>query len=339
MPSVSPNEAGAFSDGVAVVWTVRNARGVLPLSLRAVCRLVPAPSRIALHDDGSDDATPELAARESPAMEIVRLPASEGPSRGRNLAIESAPERYVLLLDGDASPEPGALGELMAVARRAAAAVTLPRVLTQDGFLQHGPAHMSWAALPRFRGWWGEPAPAREDAGYSAGGGTAMLIDRRFLPEGVLFDEDFGLRLEDADFLYRVALAGGRVAFAPRAAVVHLNPGLAKEHSGGVIYPAKKMVLQSRNRRLLALKSFSAVTLLLTLPLQAAVEIATAALAAREGVLGAYMSGWIQTLRALPSALRARRRIQASRRVGDRSLLTAGFPSCRPSVISRMRPW
>ena len=272
-------------------------------------------------------------------MEIVRLPASKGPSRGRNLAIESAPERYVLLLDGDASPEPGALRELMAAARRAAAAVTLPRVLTQDGFLQHGPAHMSWAALPRFRGWWGEPATAREGAGYSAGGATAMLIDRRFLPEGVLFDEDFGLRLEDADFLYRVALAGGRVAFAPRAAVIHLNPGLEDERAAGVAYPAQKMALQSRNRRLLALKSFAALTLILTLPLQFAVEIVTAALAAREGVLGAYASGWIQTLRALPSALRARRRIQAGRRVGDRSLLTADLPSFRPSVLSRMRPW
>jgi len=326
-------------DAVAVVFTVRNARAVLPLSLRAARRLVPAPSRIALHDDGSDDGAPELAACDSPGIEIVRLPASGGPSRGRNLAIESSPERYVLLLDGDASPEAGALSELLAAAGRTAAAVTLPRILTQEGGLQHGPAHLSWAALPRFRGWWGDAASTREDAGYSAGGGTAMLIDRRLLPQGVFFDENFGFRLEDADFLYRVALAGGRVAFAPRAAVVHLNPNLTRERAGEVAYPAEKMALQSCNRRLLALKSFSAVTLFLTLPLQAAVEAVTAVLAAREGVLGAYASGWVRTLRALPSMMRARRRIQEGRRAGDFSLLTFNLPSLRPSVLSRMLIW
>lgn len=166
-----------------------------------------------------------------------------------------------------------------------------------------------------------------------------MLIDRRLLPQGVFFDETFGFRLEDADFLYRAALAGGRVAFAPRAVVVHLNPNLTRERAGGVAYPAEKMALQSCNRRLLALKSFSAATLILTLPLQAAVEAVTAALAAREGILGAYMSGWTRTLRALPSVMRARRRIQAGRRAGDFSLLTFDLPSLRPSVETRAPSW
>src|SRR4030065_1283286 len=119
----------SMQDEVAIVFTVRNALDVLPLSLRAARRLVPAPARIALHDDGSDDGTPELAVSNSPGIEIVRLPASGGPSRGRNLALKSTPERYVFLLDGDAAPETEALRQLLAAAGRTGAAVTPPRIL------------------------------------------------------------------------------------------------------------------------------------------------------------------------------------------------------------------
>lgn len=334
-----------MKDGVLVVITARDAAATLPHVLEALKRL-RGVARAALHDDGSRDATTELA--EGAGLATVRLPRSGGPSRGRNLALDRAEERFVLLLDADAVPRPAALEELLAAARRAGAAATLPRVVLDDGALQHGPARMSWFGLPHFRGWWGTAAPFAESAGYSAGGGTAILVDRGRLPPGTRFDEAFGYRpedggalfrllgeraprpeLEDSDFLLRVALAGGTVAFAPRAEVAHLNSGLARQRAG-TSYPAAKMALQSRNRRLLVLKTFSTASLLLGAPLQLLAETALAALAAREGLLAAYMAGWAATWAALPHAWRERRLIQAARRCPDRRLFTACLPSRRP---------
>ncbi|MBI5745058.1 MAG: glycosyltransferase, partial [Elusimicrobia bacterium] len=153
-------------------------------------------------------------------------------------------------------------------------------------------------------------------------------------PADLRFDEQLDGACEDADFAFRLAARGLAVAYAPRAAVTHLNPAPAMELSGETGYPVSKFFFQSRNRRWLTLKNFELGTLLRALPLHLLLEAATALFAASEGEGLNYLRGWASFMRGLPRAMAERPGRLVVRVVKDRELLTSRPLSLRPSAPS-----
>lgn len=60
-------------------------------------------------DDASKDDTAEVVSRRHPDVKLLRMPVNRGPGAARNLGIEAATSRWVLMLDDDDLLKPEAL--------------------------------------------------------------------------------------------------------------------------------------------------------------------------------------------------------------------------------------
>ncbi|MEI8195588.1 MAG: glycosyltransferase [Phycisphaerae bacterium] len=105
---------GAAAILVSFVLATFNRGPVLVDSLRQVqnCGLPPHTFEIIAVDNASTDSTPELLERELPQVQLIRLPRNEGPV-AKNHAIARARGQFVIFLDDDAFPLPGAVPRML----------------------------------------------------------------------------------------------------------------------------------------------------------------------------------------------------------------------------------
>jgi glycosyltransferase involved in cell wall biosynthesis len=92
---------------VSIVIPVRNGAATLEACLRAACAAADDRTEIVVVDDGSDDATAEIAGRFP--CRVVRLGAHAGVSRARNQGARAAHGELLLFIDADCLLEPGAI--------------------------------------------------------------------------------------------------------------------------------------------------------------------------------------------------------------------------------------
>jgi glycosyltransferase involved in cell wall biosynthesis len=87
---------------VSVVMPLYNAESYVEAAVRSVLASDLADFELLVMDDGSKDRSADIvAAIDDPRIVLVRLPASGGPSRPRNIAIARARAPYVAFLDSD----------------------------------------------------------------------------------------------------------------------------------------------------------------------------------------------------------------------------------------------
>jgi GT2 family glycosyltransferase len=97
---------------VAVVIPAYNAERTLDRCLEAVGRSAVRPSALIVVDDGSTDATADIAGRWP--CSLVRLPRNGGQSRARNIGAAEAPAcDYYCFLDADVVVRPDTLSRLI----------------------------------------------------------------------------------------------------------------------------------------------------------------------------------------------------------------------------------
>jgi GT2 family glycosyltransferase len=197
-------------------------------------------------------------AEAAPGAELVAVPENLGFAGGANLGIRralTAGADFVLLLNNDATVEPGCLGELVRVAlgRERVAAVGA-KVLAADD-----PARL-WSAYGRltYRAalvelvGHGEPDGPRfaavEEVDWVPG--CAMLLARAALEEVGLLDERFFAYHEDVDWCTSARAHGLRILFAPAARAVHRGGASLAPH--GHASPVR--YLSARNTVLFARK-------------------------------------------------------------------------------------
>ena len=94
-----------------VVVPAYNAEATLDACLGALVSARPAPAEIILYDDGSTDATAEIA-RAHGARVLTGETAQAGPAVGRNAGIAAARTDRVVVVDADVVVEPDAPGRL-----------------------------------------------------------------------------------------------------------------------------------------------------------------------------------------------------------------------------------
>jgi GT2 family glycosyltransferase len=189
-------------------------------------------------DHGSTDGTLELVRERFPGVRLVEQE-NRGMGGGNNAGMRVSAGRYFFLLNSDAWVVGDGLSRLVSFAdAHPDAAVVGPRLRNQDGSLQR-----SVRGDPTLWGLATEYLFIRKLAPGSrllnplyAGGFThettaevdwvqgAALLVRREATDGVgLFDEDFFLFSEEADWMARFRQAGWKVLFYPGAEVVHVG--------------------------------------------------------------------------------------------------------------------
>lgn len=164
------------------------------------------------------------------ALRVVEPGVNLGFAGGVNAGAAAARAPAVLLLNPDAAPEPGALEALLdGLAAHPEAAGLAPRLIGPDGASQHrwqlrrlpgaGTLLAQALFLPAGAGPRDEPAAG---AVVEQPAAAALLLRRPALEAAGGLDEGFHPAwFEDVDLARRLAVAGGRIVYWPRAVFRH----------------------------------------------------------------------------------------------------------------------
>lgn len=214
-------------------------------------RAAMAPEDLLLVDNGSQDGSVEVLAREFPDVPLLALPENLGFAGGMNRGLErglAEGREYVALLNDDLELVPGCLERLVEALDRTpdaglAGAVVRRRI----------PGHPVANAGASFSPWWGTlgllpaPDPTRGPRRCDWVSGAALMVRTRAVETAGLLDEDFFLYCEEVEFCLRLARHGWSTVVAPGATVLHEDAG----HHPDRLVP---LYLQWRNHFLLLRK-------------------------------------------------------------------------------------
>lgn len=297
----------------SVVIVTYNSQLHLEEALRALQDDPEGPTEVVVVDNGSTDLTAEVAS----GYEVRWLPLDENRGFGAacNAGAEKSAHDLIVFLNPDTVPAPGWLPPLAkALAEPAVGAATATVELAG----QPGHFATSGGALTYFGLTWntdsGLPIPPnleRKVVPFPVGAAMSMRRDLFELIGG--FREELFLYLEDTDLGWRIRLRGLESVQVPESRVTHDYEFLRRHRL--------KLFYLERNRLNMLLANYRWSTLLLLSPVLAAVELGTLLLAVRDGWLKTKLAAWRGVWRQRHSALRAHRRAQSMRLVGDAAIL------------------
>jgi len=221
------------SPAVSVVIITRNRRDALGVVLD---RLADLPvDEILVVDNGSADGTGELVRSHGDRVRLLE-PGENTGIAGRNLGAREARGEFLLMLDDDAYPLPGAVEALVAALRanpRLAAAGALVRDVDGEGRV------VKLDELGTFD-WWlragheGDPPPEGFPAFFFPEG-ASMLRRSAYLDVGGFFEPYFVFSSE-IDLAARLFEAGWDVRYFPTAVVDHMKAPSGRGDEAALYY-------------------------------------------------------------------------------------------------------
>ncbi|HEX6107225.1 MAG TPA: glycosyltransferase family 2 protein [Gemmatimonadales bacterium] len=212
---------------VVVNW---NGRHLLEACLGSVFEQQPAPERVIVVDNGSQDGSLEYLRTRWPGVVALDAGANLGFSGGNNLGIRDAlraGSEYVLLLNNDAQLLPGALAELVTALEQGGGEVwaAAPKILYR------GDPGIIWSAGGRFDWWrglsidrgWDEADRGQYERPelMEFANACCLLVRAPVFHEVGLLDDGYFMYFEDSEFAARAGRGGARVAYRPAARVLH----------------------------------------------------------------------------------------------------------------------
>ncbi len=187
---------------------------------------------VILIDNGSSDATVNLARAEGPRFRVVRNEENTGFGPACNQGAGLAGAEYVLFLNNDTILLPGWLEPLVAALDEdAALGAVQPKLLYPDGRLNDAGGLVFGGGEPWIYGKGStEPdAPqfsCRRAPDYASG--ACLLVRHRAFDDVGGFDDRFApAYYEDTDLSFSLRAAGWKVLFEPASKVVHVEGGTA----------------------------------------------------------------------------------------------------------------
>jgi N-acetylglucosaminyl-diphospho-decaprenol L-rhamnosyltransferase len=223
----------AAVDVVVVTWNTRD------LTLAALTHLRAAASgstvTLLVQDNGSSDGTAAAIAAAYPDADVEAGPTNLGFAAGVNRALLRSSAPWVMLLNSDAWPEPGALERLLeCAARHPRAAAVAPKLLRPDDRLEHS----TWpfpslrvataAACTAGRYVW----PHDEERAVDWAVGAALLLRRSALDAIGDLDDSLFMYAEDLDWCWRAHDASWETWFTPDAVVRHVGNASGAQRYG-----------------------------------------------------------------------------------------------------------
>ncbi len=308
---------------ISVIVVNWNRSALLRACLQSLERQEGVRLEVIVVDNGSEDGSPEMVAREFGGFtRLIRNADNRGFCAANNQGIQTARGTFVALLNNDAEAEPGWLRALLRafdagpdIGMAASKIVTYedPGRIDKAGHLIYPDGQN------RGRGT-GEPDDGRYDRSEEVlwPDGCAAMYRKKMLDQIGGFDEDFFAYGDDAELGLRARIAGWRCLYMPDAVVRH--------HRGSTLGLAssRRVVLIERNRVLLALKHFPWSLLWLN-GFYYAARLAHGAWSSTQGsgetshfkglrgklrLAGALLRGDLQAVRLVPRILRKRREMR-----------------------------
>ncbi len=326
-------EESATRDSTAVpavtaVVITHNGRRVIPECLESLRNQTIRPTQILVINNASTDGTPAWVRERFPQVKVIDRSTNSGPNPARNEGIRQADSELVLLVDDDAVLHPQCLEELLAAWKRFPdASIWTPRIVYHDR-----PDIIQWEGTrihylmeaillnpdtPVAQG-------VRDVTATDVAGGVSYLLSRLKAFEAGLFDEEYFFGRTDAEFTFRLSLAGHSIYSVPRAVCYH------RVKQRGVT----KVYHQVRNRWRMLLTSYRWRTIALISPALLLYEVSLLAFLLPKGAAHEYLRATGRVIRELPATLHRRRSIQRTRKVPDSRLLHCAPMNMRSDLLT-----
>jgi GT2 family glycosyltransferase len=292
---------------LSTVVVAHNSLAQLRRSLPALLQQLSADDELIVVDNASgDDLRLELE-RLAPRARLISLVENIGFAAGANRGVAAARGDLIVLLNPDASVDPG-WAEAICAPWGGPWAAWMGLVLLEAGTeinTSGGVLHFTgfgWA------GQVGQPVVAapRVAAGVAFLSGACLAIPRSTFERAGGFAEHFFMYCEDVDLSLKLRLAGGTLAIVPDARVRH-----AYEFAKGDL----KWRLLERNRWATVIRTYPSPLLAAVLPAMLVTELAVWVVALRGGWGRMKALATLDLLRSLPRLIRERGQIQSTRRI------------------------
>jgi GT2 family glycosyltransferase len=326
---------GAPRDAADVTFVVLNWNGRSFLEVVLPSIFAQRLEGFAVHvvDDASTDDSREYVQREWPAVEFFAHADNVGLTANMRRAIATATTPYIAVLNNDLELDPDWLSQMRSALERSphAAAADCRMIDYYDRSRLDGAGDLlNMAMLPGRRGS-GEPNDGRfgePEEVFSVSLGAALMRRSAYLDVGEL-DADLFAYYEDIDWGFRARLRGWSAIYVPAALAYHMGSATMNAK------PGRWSHLFPRNQIYVVVKNLPGRLALRYLPRIVVSELVWLRTDMRAGAGAKHLKGWWQALRMLPLALRRRREVQRTRRVGDAVIAAALTPV--PGVLASLR--
>jgi GT2 family glycosyltransferase len=319
---------------LSVLIVAYDSRDDLTKTLPALLGELSEGDELIVVDNKPGDGSVELVRELVPAAQIVQPGGNTGFAGGCNAGAEAASGDLLVILNPDASPQPG-FGEAIRRPWLEERGWGAWQALVADG----DGAHINSAGNPiHFTGivWAGKHgrplAEASPPGEVSAASGACLAIPLARWREAGGFPAEFFMYHEDVDLSVRLWSAGNAVGIEPAAVVAHDYEFAASED---------KWRWLERNRLSFLVRTYPGSLLALLAPALIATELALLLVSATGGWGRQKLQANREFLRRLPRLLRERRQLQAHRTISPRefaSHLTPDLDSDLISPLARSRP-
>jgi N-acetylglucosaminyl-diphospho-decaprenol L-rhamnosyltransferase len=300
-----------------IIVITHNSGRWLPRWTAALSTQIDTRWKLVVLDNAS---RPDERPKKSELPAGARLIQSEnnlGFAAGNNRAAQGADTPYLVLLNPDAFPEPGWLGELLALAEHhpEAAAIGSTQIRADADGVFDGTGDVLHASGLSYRSNFGRPRRARPPLGESFAACAAALLLRREAFEAVGgFDQRYFCFFEDVDLCFRLRLQGHIVLQSPDAIVHHVGGGSAGGRSAFARFHG------ARNRFWTFVKCMPAPLFWLLLPVHLMLGGAACTAAAFTGGGLAAWRGFLAGLAGVGPIWRTRQEVQRTRKVSANAI-------------------
>jgi GT2 family glycosyltransferase len=173
-------------------------------------------------------------------LKLVVMPMNLGYAAANNAGAEFAAGRALLLLNSDVIPAaPGWLGTMLAALDRDGIAAVGPKLLFDDGSLQHAGLYFdrdakgAWYNRHYFKGYPRDFAPAARAREVPGVTGAALLVRREIYEAVHGLTEDFIIGdYEDSDLCLKIRGSGYAIRYEPAAELYHFERQSIRHHAG-----------------------------------------------------------------------------------------------------------
>jgi len=229
---------------LSIIITSKDTRELLFLCLNSIYTTLEKAAftyEIIVIDNASTDGTPEQIRKDFKKVHLIQNKTNLGFGKANNQGIAASKGTYILLLNSDTQVFPGAIGKLLAFSIAHQNAFIGPKLMNPDNTPQTscGPFFdlKTVFAILFLKGdtlgitrW--SPKTTKKVDWVS---GACLIAPKRIFTDGLLFDEDIFMYMDEIDLLYRGKSKGYEVYFYPESVVKHVGSGSSKDKRKGPI--------------------------------------------------------------------------------------------------------
>jgi len=219
---------------LSIIIVSHNTKGLLGRCLTSVYHTLQKQDfsfEVIVVDNASTDGSVEMIRKQFRSVILIKNKTNEGFGKANNRGIRKSIGTQTLLLNSDTEVMPGTIQKLFAFIRTHKDSFVGPKLLNPDGSDQSscGPFFSLPVvfAILFLKGdvlgvtrW--SPNELKKVDWVS---GACLMASKKSFSDGLFFDEDIFMYMDEIDLLYRAQKKGYSVYFYPEAQVMHIGSG------------------------------------------------------------------------------------------------------------------